>query len=86
MAMSQDDMLKRVRQLKKRKTTTVCASPPILPPHTEVHEEITKPDPEPLTRKFKSRGKKIVEATSRNSTTQAQLAPQQIVGDTQISF
>ena len=77
--------MKRARQLKKQKTTTVGASPLVLP-HTEVHEEVSEPDPKPLTRKFKSRGKKIVEATSQNSTFQAQLAPQQIVDDTEISF
>jgi len=81
MAMSQEDMLKRARQLKKQKTTTLGASPSVLLPHTEVHEEVSEPDPEPLTQKFKSRGKKIVKATSQNSISQAQLAPPQTVDD-----
>ncbi|QCD89539.1 hypothetical protein DEO72_LG4g485 [Vigna unguiculata] len=71
MAMSQEDMLKRARQLKKQKTTIVGASPSAPPPRSDIHEEISEPDPEPLTRKFKPR---------------AQLAPQQTVDDTEISF
>jgi len=84
--MSHEDMLKRARQLKKQKTITIGASPSAPPPHIELHEETSKPDLEPLTRKFKSRGKKIVEATSQYSTSQIQLAPQQTVDDTEMSF
>ncbi|QCD95803.1 hypothetical protein DEO72_LG6g499 [Vigna unguiculata] len=58
MAMSHEDMLKRARQLKKIKTTTSGASPSAPPPRIELHEETSEPDLEPLTRKFKSRGKK----------------------------
>ena len=76
MAMSHEDMLKRARQLKKQKTITIGASPSSPPPHIEFHEETSEPDLEPLTRKFKSRGRKIVEATSQHSTSQIQLAPQ----------
>ncbi|QCD97262.1 hypothetical protein DEO72_LG6g1972 [Vigna unguiculata] len=86
MAMSHEDMLKRARQLKKQKTITIGASPSAPPPHIELHEETSEPDLEPLTRKFKSRGKKIVEATSQHSTSQIQLAPQQTVDDTEMSF
>ncbi|QCD95914.1 hypothetical protein DEO72_LG6g612 [Vigna unguiculata] len=75
MAMSHEDMLKRARQLKKQKTITIGASPSSPPPHIEFHEETSEPDLEPLTRKFKSRGRKIVEATSQHSTSQIQLAP-----------
>jgi len=64
MAMSQKDMLKRARQLIKQKTTIVGASPSAPPPRADLHEKISEPNPEPLTRKFKPRGKKIIEATS----------------------
>ncbi|QCE06617.1 hypothetical protein DEO72_LG9g1631 [Vigna unguiculata] len=86
MAMSHEDMLKRARQLKKQKTTTPGASPSAPPPRIELHEETSEPDLEPLTRKFKSRGKKVIEATSQHSTSQIQLAPHQIVDDTEMSF
>ncbi|QCD89513.1 hypothetical protein DEO72_LG4g459 [Vigna unguiculata] len=58
--MSQEDMLKRARQLKKQKTTTVGASPSAPPPRSDIHEEISEPDPEPLTRKFKPRDLKTL--------------------------
>ena len=61
---SQKDMLKRARQLIKQKTTIVGASPSAPPPRADLHEKISEPNPEPLTRKFKPRGKKIIEATS----------------------
>ncbi|QCD90311.1 hypothetical protein DEO72_LG4g1266 [Vigna unguiculata] len=80
--MSHEDMLKRARQLKKQKTTTAGASPSAPPPRIELHEETSEPDLEPLTRKFKSRGKKVIEATSQHSTSQTQLAPHQ----TEMSF
>ncbi|QCD89650.1 hypothetical protein DEO72_LG4g596 [Vigna unguiculata] len=60
MAMSHEDMLKRARQLKKQKTITLGASPLAPPPRIELHEETSEPDLEPLTRKFKSRGKKSI--------------------------
>jgi len=63
-AMSHEDMLKRARQLKKQKTSTPGVSPSAPPPRIELHEETSEPDLEPLTRKFKSRGKKVIEATS----------------------
>ena len=84
--MSHEDMLKRARQLKKQKTTTPGTSPFAPPPRIELHEETLEPDLEPLTRKFKSRGKKIIEATSQHLTSQIQLAPHQTVGDTEMSF
>ncbi|QCD90053.1 hypothetical protein DEO72_LG4g1005 [Vigna unguiculata] len=56
--MSHEDMLKRARQLKKQKTSTPGVSPSAPPPRIELHEETSEPDLEPLTRKFKSRGKK----------------------------
>ncbi|QCE00461.1 hypothetical protein DEO72_LG7g1751 [Vigna unguiculata] len=55
MAMSQKDMLKRARQLIKQKTTIVGASPSAPPPRADLHEKISEPNPEPLTRKFKPR-------------------------------
>ncbi|QCE06619.1 hypothetical protein DEO72_LG9g1633 [Vigna unguiculata] len=61
-------------------------SPSAPPPRIELHEETSEPDLEPLTRKFKSRGKKIIEATSQHSTSQIQLAPHQTVDDTEMSF
>ncbi|QCE00373.1 hypothetical protein DEO72_LG7g1663 [Vigna unguiculata] len=65
MAMSQEDVLKRARQLKKRKISSVGAGSSIPPPHTEVHERFSEPKVEPLIRKSKlSRGKKVVETTS----------------------
>jgi len=86
MAMSHEDMLKRARQLKKQKTTTLGASPSAPPPRIELHEETSKPDLESLTRKFKSRGKKAIEATSQHLTSQIQLAPHHTVDDTELSF
>ena len=86
MAMSHEDMLKRARQLKKIKTTTSGASPSAPPPRIELHEETSEPDLEPLTRKFKSRGQQVIEATSQHSTSQIQLAPHQTVDDTEMSF
>ncbi|QCE13457.1 hypothetical protein DEO72_LG11g450 [Vigna unguiculata] len=58
MVMSHEDMLKRARQLKKQKTSTPGASPSVPPPRIELHEETSEPDLEPLTRKFRARGKK----------------------------
>ncbi|QCE00962.1 hypothetical protein DEO72_LG7g2253 [Vigna unguiculata] len=84
--MSHEDMLKRARQLKKQKTITPGASSSAPPPRIELHEETSEPDLEPLTRKFKSRGKKAIEVTSQHSTSQIQLAPHQTVDDIEMSF
>ncbi|QCD90186.1 hypothetical protein DEO72_LG4g1141 [Vigna unguiculata] len=86
--MSQEDVLKRARQLKNQKTSIVGAGSS-LPPAIEVQEDLSEHDPEPLTRKFKpSLGKQVIEATSQHSTSQLQtlLLQQQVVDDTLLSF
>jgi len=86
MAMSHEDMLKRARQLKRQKTSTPGASPSAPPPRIELHEEVSEPDLEALTRRSRARGKKIVESTSQHSTSQTPIAPLHTADNTELSF
>ncbi|QCE14202.1 hypothetical protein DEO72_LG11g1201 [Vigna unguiculata] len=62
------------------------AIPSAPPPRIELHEETSEPDLEPLTRRFRARGKKVLETTSQHSTSQTQLAPLHTADDTELSF
>ena len=86
MAMSHEDMLKRARQLKRQKTSTPGASPSAPPPRIELHEEVSEPDREALTRRSRARGKRIVESTSQHSTSQTPIAPVHTADNTELSF
>lgn len=90
MAMSQEDMFKRARQLKKQKVSTVGIGSSFPPPQTEVQEELSEPEVEPLIRKsILSQGKKkMADTTSQNSISQLQtpFLQQQIADDTKLSF
>jgi len=86
MAMSHEDMLKRARQLKRQKTSTPGASPSAPPPRIELHEEVSEPDLEALTRRSRARGKKVVESTSQHSTSQTPIAPLHTADNTELSF
>ena len=89
MAMSHEDMLKRARQLKRQKTSTPGTSPsapPPPPPRIELNEEVSEPDHEALTRRSRARGKRIVETTSQQSTSQTPIAPLHTADNTELSF